>query len=127
MYIPETNEDLIQKCKENNFRGDFSIENDIIIWKVTDNIVLNIIIHNHDDEGYIDEYYVDSKGRAFEYTHWHPENYEIFGDLQNVNDNEIIVIRRDAFGRKKIIIGSKQRLAGLKNNIFFRYEKIEGE
>lgn len=127
MYIPETNEDLIQKCKENNFRGDFSIENDIIIWKVTDNIVLNIIIHNHDDEGYIDEYYVDSKGRAFAYTHWHPENYEIFGDLQNVNDNEIIVIRRDAFGRKKIIIGSKQRLAGLKNNIFFRYEKIEGE
>lgn len=123
MYIPETNEDLIQKCKENNFRGSFYIENDIIIWKVTDNIVLNIILHNHNDKGYISEYYVDSKGRTSAYTHWHPENYEIFGDLQNINDNEIIVIRHDIFGRKKIIIGSKQRLAGLKDNIFFRYEK----
>lgn len=124
MYIPETNEDLIKKCEDNNFRGTFSIENDIIIWKVTDNIVLNIILHNHDDEGYIAIYYVDSNGKSFAYTHWHPENYEIFGDLQNVNDNEIIVIRRDMFGHKKIIIDSKQRLAGLKDNIFFSYEKI---
>ncbi|MDE5557080.1 MAG: hypothetical protein K2J32_05210 [Ruminococcus sp.] len=124
MYIPENNEDLIKKCEDNNFRGTFSIENDIIIWKVTHNIVLNIILHNHDDEGYISIYYVDSKGRSYAYTHWHPENDEIFGDLQNINDNEIIVIRRDIFGRKKIIIDSKQRLAGLKNNIFFSYEKI---
>lgn len=125
MYIPETNEDLIKKCQENNFRGTFFIENDIIIWNVTQHIVLNIILHNHDDEGYIAEYYVDSNGRASIYTHWHPENYEIFGDLQNINDNEIIVIRRDVFGRKKIIMDSKQRLAGLKDNIFFRYEKTE--
>ena len=124
MYIPETNEDLIKKCEDNNFRGTFSIENDIIIWKVTDNIVLNIILHNHDDEGYIAIYYVDSNGRSSAYTHWHPENYEIFGDLQNVNDNEIIVIRRDMFGHKKIIIDSKQRLAKLKDNIFFSYEKV---
>lgn len=128
MYIPETNEDLIEKCQENNFRGSFSVENNIIVWKVTKNIVLNIILHNHpDDEGYIEEYYIDDKGRSSVYTHWHPENYEIFGDLQNVNDNEIIVVRRDIFGRKKIIIGNSQRLSGLKDNIFFRYEKIESE
>lgn len=124
MYIPETNENLIEKCRQNNFRGDFSIENDVIIWKVTKHIVLNIILHNaFNDEGYISEYYMDNNGKLFPQTHWHPENYEIFGDLQNVNDNEIMIIRYDIFGRKKIIIDSRQKLSGLKDNIFFRYEK----
>ncbi len=127
IYIPKNNEDLIQKCQKNNFRGTFSVENDIIIWNVTKHIVLNIILHNHDDEGYISEYYVDSNGRSYPYTHWHPENYEILDDLQNVNDNQIILIRRDIFGRKKIIIDSRQNLSELKDNIFFRYEKVESE
>jgi len=127
IYIPKTNEDLIQKCRENNFRGTFSVENDIIIWNVTKHIVLNIILHNHDDEGYISEYYVDSNGRSYLYTHWHPENYEIFDDLQNVNDNQIILVQRDIFGRKKMIIDSRQNLSKLKDNIFFRYEKIESD
>lgn len=127
MYIPETNENLIRKCLENNFRGTFSVENDIIIWNVTKHILLNIILHNQGDEGYIAEYYIDSKGRISPYTHWHPENYEIFGDLQNINDNEIIAERHDIFGHKKIIMCSKQRISGLKNNIFFRYKIIEHE
>lgn len=89
--------------------------------------MLEIILHNQGDEGYIAEYYTDSNGRVSPYTHWHPENYEIFSDLQNVSDNEIIVTRRDIFGRKKIIICNKQYFSGLKNNIFFRYEITESE
>ncbi len=128
MYIPETNEELIQKCHENNFRGTFSIENNIIVWHVTKHILLNIILHNaFNDEGYIAEYYIDINGKAFSQGHWHPENYEIFDDLQDVNDNEIIVTRHDILGRKKIIIVNKQYLARLKDNIFFRYEITESE
>lgn len=126
MYIPETNEELIKKCHENNFRGTFSTKDDIIVWQVTKHILINIILHNaFNDEGYIAEYYIDNNGKTFPQGHWHPENYEIFSDLQNINDNEILVIRHDILGRKKIIIDNRQHLDNLKDNIFFRYEKIQ--
>ncbi|MCX4365529.1 MAG: hypothetical protein OSJ70_07140 [Bacilli bacterium] len=51
--IPKINEELITEMKRDNFKGDFSIKNNIVIWNTSSEVFLKIILDNQLDESYI--------------------------------------------------------------------------
>lgn len=124
-FIPQTYEELINKCKECGFRGLFSMDNNTLLWRVSKHILLRIVLHNAiNDEGYIEEWYIDNDGKEIPKGHWHPMAEEIFNDLRDINDNEIVILRKGIF-QSIVILGSKNDISMYKDGLFIKYEILE--
>ena len=98
-FIPKTNEDLIKKMNENKFKGNYYIENNIIIWNISNEVFLEIILNNQPDEGYID-YGYRINNKTFYIAHDHPEMEELYELLEELNkETNTLVIKKTIFGK----------------------------
>lgn len=83
--------ELYQKMIAENFIGQLSLNNDWLIWKLSDTVILKITIDIH--EGYIAVYSFDGKTEK-PLTHWHPETEEIYDDLLKINIGDMFWVSR---------------------------------
>ena len=94
-YARQALTELYQKMTDENFIGQLSLDDDWLIWKLSDTVILKITIEFH--EGYVAVYSVEDKTEK-PLTHWHPEIEEIYDDLLKVNTGDVFwVIRKKSF------------------------------
>lgn len=109
-FVPRDITDLYEKLKKENLKGELSKENDLLIWKLPNDIILKIninIISDQFHEGYIDTYYIKN-GREQNLTHWHPADNEIYEDLMNINENRTFWVKKKTIWGEWIIIMDKK-------------------
>ena len=93
-FIPKNNEDLIEKTKNNFFKGTFYLNEGIIYWQYNNFKVLSIVLFNQPNESYI-EYYVNG------WSHEHIPVNEIFEVLVKLNNMEFLIAKRKRlFGKE---------------------------
>lgn len=94
-YIPDNGTELVKKMKENNFKGDYYIKNNIVFWKIHPEVEIEIFLHNQRDEAYV---LLPNGG------HEHVEEDELWEYLYSLNEEGgILVIKKGLFGEKKKI------------------------
>ena len=94
-FIPKSNEDLIDKTKNDFFKGKFILKDDIIYWQYEEITILRIILFNQENESYI-EYFVNGWG------HDHIPVDEIYGFLIEINGMDFSVkSTKKIFGKQK--------------------------
>lgn len=76
-FIPKTEQELVEKMKENNFKGEYYVKNNIVYWKLYPKEKIQIILHNQDDETYV----ILPDG-----NHVHIEDNKIFEYLMDFNE-----------------------------------------
>ena len=52
-FIPKTKEELVNQMKGDNFKGDYYIQDNFIIWNISDKISLKILLYNQPDIAFI--------------------------------------------------------------------------
>lgn len=98
-FIPKTNEELIKKMKEDNFKGTYSIKNDIVIWNISNEVFLEIILYNQPNESYI-SYRCKIDNKQTYITHEHPKMQELYELLKELNnETNTLVIKKTFFGK----------------------------
>lgn len=125
-FIPKDITDLYEKLKEENLKGELSKENDLLIWKLPNHIVLKIAINIISDrlhEGYIDTYYLKN-GREQNLTHWHPADDEIYEDLMNINEDRIIWVKKKTIWGEWIMIMDKKEYEAMSDKRKSKYSVL---
>lgn len=102
-FIPNTNEELINEMKKDNFKGTYSIKNDIVIWNISNEVFLEIVFNNQPNESYI-SYNCRIDNKDIYLSHEHLKIEELYGLLEELNNgtNDLVV--------KKTIFGKSPRL-----------------
>lgn len=118
-FIPKTNEELIKKMDENKFKGTYHIEQNIIIWNISNEVFLEIILNNQSNEGYI-AYNCKINNKELNITHDHPEMEELYELLEDLNkETNTLVIKKTIFGKlPKLYFGKIDKFdeSNIKNN-----------
>lgn len=114
VFIPQDVKDLYDKLKSEDLQGELSKEGDLLIWKLPNNIVLNIAVNNIQRkgkitirDGYIGTSYLKN-GREVLLTHWHPAEDEIYPDLMDIKYGQTIWVKRKSIWGEAIIIMDKK-------------------
>lgn len=115
IFIPKDIADLYEKLKTENLQGRLSREGESLIWKLPNNIILKIFVNDIKSEGeisfqegYIDTYYLKN-GKEQNLTHWHPQADEIYPDLMDINNGQIIWVRKKSiFGECIVMMDKKE-------------------
>ena len=102
-FIPKSKKDLIEKIKNDFFKGEFILKDDIIYWQYDGITILKIILFNQKSESYI-EYFVNGWG------HDHIPVNEIYGFLIEINSMDF------SLKYKNSLFGKQERYIELKNN-----------
>ena len=92
-FIPKDLSELYEKLVKEDVKGELSKQEDWLIWKLSNGIILKIGILAPFGEGYIGVYYLKN-GKEKNLTHWHPADDEIYRDLMEINHEDIIWIRK---------------------------------
>lgn len=92
-FIPESINELYKKMTDDGFTGELSIEDDWLIWKLPNRIIIKTALNNHPGEGYIEISYFNGKKES-SLTHWHPFEDEIYKDLLDINSGQTFWVRK---------------------------------
>lgn len=85
--------ELYQRMIDENFMGEISLEDEWVIWRLDNGVIVKIAINYPVFEGYIATYFIEGK-KEIQLTHWHPEIDEIFKDLLEINTGEVFWVRK---------------------------------
>lgn len=94
VFIPHSVTELYEKMIGEQFTGQIEIKSDSLIWTLDSGIVLEIVVDNQPQEGYIGINYLDYKKRTTQLTHWHPMEYEIYRDLWDINTGQTFWVKK---------------------------------
>lgn len=93
IFIPHNAIELYEKMISEQFTGQIKVENGNLIWTLPNGIVLDVIVDNQPQEGYIGVCYPEGK-RGAQLMHWHPMEDEIYGDLWDINTGQIFWVKK---------------------------------
>lgn len=126
-FIPKTNEELIKKMKEDNFKGTYNIKNNNIIWNISNEVFLEIILYYQTNESYI-SYSCKIDNKEIYITHEHLEMEELYELLKELNnETNTLVIKKTIFGKTpKLYFGKNAKFIkeNLKNNHKYKIFKF---
>ena len=110
-YIPQKEEELVEKMKENNFKGNYYIKDKLICWNIHPEVEIKIVLNNNGEEVYI---------QFPNGTHEHVSNDEVWEYLCSLNkEGGVIVIKNGLFKKKKTIYFTKNIKISKGNIIYF--------
>lgn len=125
-YIPIDINDLYRKLTKEYFKGLFLVEDDWLIWKFSNHIMIKVSILELPHEGYIETLYLHD-GKEISLTHWHPMVEEIYPDLLEINTAESfwILKKRKLFYDPYPISISKKTYASLSEKKKAKYVVLD--
>ena len=94
VFIPHSVAELYEKMIGEQFTGQIEIKSDSLIWTLDSGIVLEIVVDNQPQEGYIGVNCLDYKKRITQLAHWHPMEYEIYRDLWDINTGRTFWVKK---------------------------------
>lgn len=101
VFIPHSVMGLYEKMVYEQFMGEVSREEDQLVWRLPNGIIVKAAPDDQYPEWYIATSYLDC-GREIPLTHWHPAEEDVYRDLYGINTGQIFwVVRKKSFFSKK--------------------------
>lgn len=130
-FIPQNIMDLWEKLKKENLRGELLKENESLIWKLPNNIIIKVFINHiqtkkgdYFQEGYIGTYYLKN-GKKQPMAHWHPYPEEIWKDLMDIQYGETIWVRKTSVFGEHILMMDRKEYEAISQKKKKRYKILE--
>lgn len=103
MDIPQNGQELYNMMQSvEDLCGQYELRNDIIYWKISEKIHLEIGVDDNESMISVERKYT-------EITHWHPSNFEVFHDVCAIGKpGHVMVIRAGILGATVLYMGSKE-------------------
>mgnify|MGYP001069077738 CR=1 FL=1 len=109
--------------KQEDLIGKLTKEGSLLIWELPNSIILKISINASPHEGYIGTSYLKN-GKEVILTHWHPMEDEIYKDLMDINNGQIIWVKKRSILGERVIIMDKKEYETMSERQKSKYEQF---